>query len=126
MENKVLNNFGEILMTQVRDRAIARYRMIANGSVKAPSLKALSHRLTSLTDEELSSVEDVIIETVDSVIFNLLNTLEEEDKLQLLYQDKENILHNIVDLSDGLAGELFTEDGWIYQFSKYKSKGVYH
>jgi len=28
---------------------------------------------------------------------------------------------DITDESDGLAGELFTEDGWIEKFSNYKN-----
>jgi len=121
MDTTILDDFGKILMNQVRDMSVQEYEAIADGSVRAPRLKELSQRLMSLSDKELLLVNDVVMEVIDNVLFNLLNTLEEEEdeKLNLLYYDKEEIPHNIVKLSDGLAGELFTEDGWIYKFSKY-------
>lgn len=46
-------------------------------------------------------------------VFNFLFLFEEDDKKEILVSGK-----NITEISDGLSGELFTEDGWISRFSK--------
>ncbi|EFS6814276.1 hypothetical protein JR617_000290 [Listeria monocytogenes] len=53
---------------------------------------------------------------VDNTLFNILTMFEQsEDKLTLLANHE-----NIIEASDGLAGELFTEDGWISKFSQFQ------
>ena len=47
--------------------------------------------------------------------------LEGGEGLELVLRTPEGTLVNLTDLSDGLAGEVYSEDGWIAKFSKYPS-----
>jgi len=112
--------FGSNLMNSVRDRSIKRVDDILLGDVKAKSLIELHQSLKSFDSHQIDSIRTVIIETIDNVIFNTLSMLEENRnnlKLQILDQGIDT---NLVDISDGLPGELFSDDGWIARFSKYK------
>ena len=121
MENNCLDNFGRLLMDKVRDESIERYKSIVDNKIKAPDLIKLAKKIKSLSEDEQSILNELISEVVDNLLFNLLNTLEEEEKIKLFYYDNQAIAHDVVKLSDGLSGELFTEDGWICRYSKYKS-----
>ncbi len=43
----------------------------------------------------------------------MLFMIEVQDEIELLFKKE-----NLNDLSDGLSGELYTEDGWIKNYSK--------
>ena len=112
MENKILDEVGKILMSEVRDKTILRTENILEGKVRAPELIQLSKKLNSTITGEQIILKELINEITDNLIFNLLNVLEEDaDILKLIYVDENTKEYNIVELSDGLAGELFTEDG---------------
>ncbi|MEB1549253.1 hypothetical protein VDQ94_10135 [Xanthomonas campestris pv. campestris] len=61
-------------------------------------------------------IRALVIEMVDTSLFHLLDMIEHSD-------DALNVTlkgYNLYDASDGLAGELLTEDGWISRFSNLK------
>ena len=45
----------------------------------------------------------------------MLFMIEGDPELQLIFQGVD-----LKEVSDGLSGELYTEDGWIQKFSEYK------
>jgi hypothetical protein len=46
---------------------------------------------------------------------------QHEDEVDLLFsEDEDSGKENIRELSDGLSGEIYTEDGWIAKYSNYK------
>ena len=59
-------------------------------------------------------LDDVVYEMVDLVLFNVLNFLEENTQIE--FKDE-----NINAITDGLAGELYSNEGWIRKFSAYHS-----
>jgi len=116
---EVLDNFGKLLISHVRDRTISHYQQMAYG--KRQGLH--KQKIVSLTDENKKLIEDIVFQTVDEAIFNLLNMFEEyEENVELICKDKEGNKYDIEKISDGIMGELFTEDGWIAKFSKYEEK----
>jgi len=117
MDNKsVLDLFGKQLMTSVRDRSIDKFDKIIAGTMKSSKAMELHGLLTQFDAAQLKTVRILIGEAVDNTLFNFLTMLEEaDDDMQLLVKET-----NIVEASDGLAGELLTEDGWIESFSKAK------
>ena len=46
----------------------------------------------------------------------MLCMFEDHEELKLLLNEE-----NLVEESDGLAGELYTEDGWIKRYSKQRT-----
>lgn len=88
----LIDEFGEQLMKEVRDRSI-RYTIAHQKGVS----------------------EETIKEIVDITIHSFLNYISNEENVKFLVEQED-----ICELSDGLSGELYTSDGWIERFSSYK------
>ncbi len=113
--------FGKELMYSVRDPSISRFEDILNGKLKSKELIELTNKLNDFNEPEREYIKKLVITVVDNVIYNFLNVLEEnEDTLTLLVNNEGGEKEDIVGLSDGLSGELFTNDGWIGKFSHYR------
>lgn len=69
--------------------------------------------MLSLSSDDIEIVIWLIPEIVDVSLHNMLFMIEENDDIELLFENE-----NLKEISDGLAGELYTEDGWIDKFSK--------
>lgn len=113
-DKDILNEFGVTLMASVRDRSISKLEQAQSGTLKGTSGKILSDSFTQFNNEQQKIIKKIIIEFIDNTIFNTLSMFEEEDNKKILVHGVD-----INEISDGLCGELFTEDGWISQFSKY-------
>jgi hypothetical protein len=112
----MLDEFGKQLVLSVRDRTIERFSKITNGSLKSPKGRELSRLLKQFDDDQIAVMKALIIETIDNALFNFLDMIEEgENGVELIVKQK-----NVNRISDGLAGELLTSNGWITRFSQVK------
>ena len=120
MSNK-LEEFGELLMKEVRDESIEKFEMIMDGKMFAAENLVITEWLKKFNREDVKFIRKIIIEAIDNTIFNLLVMIEEQKKsLDVIYDND-----SIRDLSaEGLNFEIFSDDGWIYKFSKYKENYV--
>ena len=115
-----LNAFGELFIEEVRDRTIDKFYRIVEGKMKDSNSLEL-HNLISRLDENAKSVlSRVALDIIDNQMFNTLTVFEQNEDYILGYIDDEETLHNMNDESDGLAGELFGDDGWIKKHSKFE------
>ncbi|MEW8078334.1 MAG: hypothetical protein AB2748_19045 [Candidatus Thiodiazotropha endolucinida] len=82
----------------------------------------MSKQLSAFSEDEKDVIRNVVVSSIDDVIHNFLWMLEQHEEDINLYcsADEESGSENVNELSDGLSGELYTEDGWIAKFSKYK------
>lgn len=110
----ILNEFGVTLMASVRDRSISKLEQAQSGALKGSSGKLLHELFSQFNREQQMIIKEIIIEFIDNTIFNTLSMFEEEEHKKIFVHGVD-----INEVSDGLCGELFTEDGWINQFSKY-------
>jgi RPA family protein len=119
---ELLQKFGQILISEVRDEAIDKYEMIAAGTMKSAPAIELHNKLSQFNEDQLSVVRQTVVSSIDDVIHNFLWMLEQhEDDVDLLYSaDEDTDKENIRELSDGLSGEIYTEDGWIAKYSNHK------
>ena len=108
----VLSNFGEILMNDIRDRTIHGYDMRITGKMRDESSQKLFGEVQQLNDSQRQLIERIIPQIVDLSIHNMLCMVEEHSNIDV-QMDGESIS----EISDGLAGELYSEDGWIQSFS---------
>ena len=111
--NKFLQNFGKIFIEDVRDRTISDIDMIIGGKFLNKSDLDVAENFSSLDIKSKEFIKMIIPEIVDNCLHNFLNMFEEHEEINLLF-DGQNLNH----LSDGLAGELYTEDGWIQNFTR--------
>lgn len=112
-EKAILDKFGKALIRSVRDRSIEKFDKISTGSLKSQKALELHEITKQFNDEQKKAIRQLVIETIDNSLFNFLDMIEQnEDDINLIVSGKD-----INKLSDGLSGELFTEDGWIEKFS---------
>lgn len=62
-----------------------------------------------------------MIRSIDIAMSQFLWFLEEEDSVDITFDNGSGETISIKEISDGLKGELFTEDGWISRFSRKKN-----
>jgi len=112
----ILDEFGKQLILSVRDRTIEKFLKITTGALKSPKGRELNQLLKQFDDDQIAVITTLITETVDNALFNFLDMIEEgENGVELIVKQK-----NVNQISDGLAGELLTSDGWISRFSQVK------
>jgi hypothetical protein len=107
-----LNGFGELLMKDVRDISIRTMDKIIDGRMKGEIAKKIQEELETI-DEKEEILKKIVPYIVDRTLDNLLFCLEQNSEIELLYEEE-----NIVQLSDGISGELYSDDGWIARYSK--------
>jgi len=120
MYSKALDFFGNKLMEDVRDRTINIWNKLLDGEMKGETAKKVECIIKNLSNEDIKLVKNLIPLIVNEDLFNMLNMFENNNELEMhVNLNGESV--DITDESDGLAGELFTEDGWIEKFSNYKN-----
>ena len=123
MQNDVLlDKFGRILISEVRDEAIDKLQLIFAGRIKSEAALTLHNKLNAFSQDQKGVIRSLVISSIDDVIHNFLWMLEqhEEDIDLSCGVGNESGKENVRQLSDGLPGEMYSEDGWIARFSKYK------
>lgn len=113
--NNELDNFGKILISDVRDRTIDDIDRCIFGKYRSENAIRLSNEYLLLDKNSKSFVDKIIPFIVDYSLNNLLEMFEQNEDLELKLNGK-----NLVEESDGFAGELYTEDGWIQKYTKQR------
>lgn len=113
-----LDTFGRFVMVHLRDRGLDHMEGLLAGRWKAPSLKKLQNALRRLSKSQRDVVRQAFVESFDEAIHDFLFALQEETdnagSVVVRVRGK-----NVATLSDGLQGELFSEDGWYARFSAH-------
>ncbi|GGH16104.1 hypothetical protein [Mucilaginibacter phyllosphaerae] len=114
-----LDKFGKFLVENFRDKGIYYAESLLAGIWKAPSLQDIQTGLSHLSITQKEAVKKAIISTLDSAMHDFLFALQ----VQAEYKNEIQITvdkNNIVDLSDGIHGEAYSDDGWYAKYSKYE------
>jgi len=105
-------------MENLRDPGIFHVDGLLASHWKAPSHKELQALLGTLSEAQRGLVRRAFIASLDYAIHDFLFALQEQSDndgpVRIRVRGK-----NVAALSDGLQGELFTEDGWYARFSKH-------
>ncbi|MFG0292013.1 MAG: hypothetical protein ACF8MJ_02540 [Phycisphaerales bacterium JB050] len=117
MSNEFLDAFGKLLITQVRDYTIADWDEYLDGVQKSAAGPEVNAAIARMSDKERASIKTILPGIVDSVLHNMLFLLESDETLTLTVSTDNGTSESIAEVSDGLAGELPTADGWIARFS---------
>lgn len=124
MSQAVLDRFGELVMFH-RDWVIREFEHEVEGTNPAIKQTKRHESLVALTEEQRAIVRREVIDGIDRTIHHLLWMFEQHDvnEFDVVYvgTDEDSFAAvSVSDLSDGLGGEPFTEDGWIAKYSKYE------
>lgn len=109
-----VDKFGKLVVTQLRDSAIDFYDGLAKAHWKSQSHQQLQADLATLTAAQRDIARGCVVACVDTAMHDFLFALTESNDFAIEVDGK-----NIIDLSDGLHGEPYTEDGWIAKFGKH-------
>jgi hypothetical protein len=122
MKNQLLDEFGKSVMSDVRDDAIDFLEKLIAGKMADATSKDLRRRLPQLEPAGREAIGELLVAAVDATIARMLNYFEENDVEVTIRDAADGSRRDIRKLSDGLVGELYTQDGWIAKFSKYKNR----
>lgn len=115
----ILDCFGELVIQNVRDRALKLSMGIAKQSTINPVKLKQYSCLSSLTDQQQEAVCDLLSETITNVIYLFLEMFEEnDDYISLIIKEGEKS-YNMIDISEKMGSEIacYEENGWIQKFS---------
>jgi hypothetical protein len=118
MSKAALDTFGQLLMSKVRDETIEHWKMIADGRLKGERAARIRNRLSEMGHNDRDVLMAMIPEVVDSVLHNLLWMLDQEHDVTVAFRIGAETVPSLRDASDGLAGELYSDAGWIARFSR--------
>jgi hypothetical protein len=119
MSNKVaLDRFGKLLMTKVRDEAITNWRMIVQGTLKGERASRIREVLKAVPENQQAVFLQLVPDVVDTVLHHLLWTFEQVEDVDIAVRLDDQTVPSLREASDGLAGELYSDEGWIARFSK--------
>lgn len=115
---EALSYFGRILMEEVRDRAIRQMDMILSGHMKSESAGKTREVLRGYSEEDIEALKWLLPQVVDKALHHLLWTLERDEAINVTVSVGSKASETLREISDGLCGELYGEDGWIALYSK--------
>ncbi|MBA4057525.1 MAG: hypothetical protein C0490_22610 [Marivirga sp.] len=117
-----LDEFGKEYIHQVRDRVITKYLMTKSGKMKAPEDQFLHKQLLKLNSDQIKLVDQIVLDVIETQLHHCMSMFEASAAWAIISKDSaENAdLDHLAQVSDGLVGELYSSEGWIEKFSKYK------
>lgn len=118
---KKLEAFGQAFMNQVRDDVIAQLEMVLEGKAKAPYLQDLVQGVSNMSPEDQAVCLKLVLLGIDKSLARTLSFFEDGASDYQIAPETGG--ETISTLSDGLSGELYTEDGWVHRFSQ-KPKSI--
>jgi hypothetical protein len=115
-----LDKFGAFFVQNLRDKMLDNLEMLLGGKLKAPEVQELQRKLARLNDDQKRLVRDLVERISTGGMHDFLFALQERadaGSIRVVVDDKE-----IAQLSDGLHGEIFGDEGWIVRFSRHPSE----
>jgi hypothetical protein len=85
--------------------------------MKVKESEELDAALAPVPENTRKLLEVFATDLMDSTLHDLLSFFEGTEDFLIAFQENENDLIDLNEVSDGLAGELVTEEGWISRFS---------
>jgi hypothetical protein len=118
MGNESLDYFGKKLIEAVRDSAVTQWRSTLAGKMKDAKSQEIYKKLHQDGMDKNPILGQLISAVTDTCLHNFLWLLEQNPEIILSVTTKQSSSQNLAEESDGLAGELYGEKGWIKRFSK--------
>lgn len=118
VDQRALDYFGKVLMERVRDHAIFEMDGALSGHMVDESSKEIRTALRGYSQEDIEVLKWLIPQIVDKTIHYLLWTLDTDEAINVTVETGSETSHSLREISDGLCGETYGEDGWIALYSK--------
>ncbi|MCA8913026.1 MAG: hypothetical protein KDB82_15100 [Planctomycetes bacterium] len=112
-----LDLFGELVVRTLWDRPQEWLEQMLQGKIAAPDSKPMQAQLQHLGEHEQRMLKVVLQEALTTGMHDFLFALVEAHDFEQGIR-VESHEENVVELSDGLHGELFGSSGWIARYGK--------
>jgi hypothetical protein len=117
-DQSVLDEFGKLLIEHVRDKTIQEQQGIISGKMaRYEDIYGAIDGL-KLEPQQFEVIGRLLMDAIERTVGNFLSFFD-ENNYGMIFRDEEGREHDIQAMSDGLVGELYTEDGWIARFSSF-------
>ncbi|MGB3149112.1 MAG: hypothetical protein WBB27_00500 [Maribacter sp.] len=117
--NENLDEFGKFIIQNMRDKQMDNINGLLEGKWKGKDVENLQKQLSKFNGDEKKVISDLVEDILNSTMHDLLFAIQESNDLdtglKVMIHDK-----NVAELSDGLQGEIFGEEGWTQRFSRYQ------
>ncbi len=107
-----LESFGKVFIDEVRDNTIDIFEKMFDGRMKGLTSQIVQEKISVFDEQQKDTVLWILSKAVDQSMHNMLFMIEEHEEINIIYDTED-----IEERSDGLSGELYTEDGWIEKYS---------
>ncbi len=81
--------------------------------------KEMFDQFCELSPEGAALVRRMLVSGIDAGIARFLHFLD-DNEVEVWFRDRAGNRHDVRALSDGLVGELYSDDGWIAKFSQFR------
>ena len=117
-QEEPLEKFGQFITEKLRDNQFRFAEDVLAGKYKSQRLIDLHEQLLLLNEKQksiaLNFVKTVVDTGIHDFLFAIVERADFEGDLNILVDGED-----VVQLSDGIHGEAYGEDGWNAKFSKY-------
>jgi len=111
-----VDKFGKFIVENLRDKGIDFAEGLLSKHWKAPSLLDMQNEIANLNNSQKTAFINAITQTIDGAMHDFLYALQEINDIKILVDGQ-----NIVELSDGIHGEAYSEEGWFAKYSRHKA-----
>lgn len=111
-----LDKFGKFVVENFRDKGIAFAEGLLKKHWKVPSLLDMQNEISKLDNIQKAAFIRAVTETIDGALHDFLFAIQETNDIQILVDGQ-----NIVELSDGIHGEAYSDEGWFAKYSSHKT-----
>ncbi|MFH6997235.1 DUF6547 family protein [Flavobacterium sp. FlaQc-57] len=109
------------MVKNLRDKGIGNAETLLSNTSKAPSNLKLQTEINQFNESQKELIKEIVVKSIDVAIHDFLFSLQKlanfENNIQITVNGE-----NIVELSDGIHGESYSENGWNAKFSEYGAK----
>ena len=119
-KQSLLDIFGKILISEVRDRALKiSMNIVMQTTVNNLDLERYKV-FTNLNNEEKEAMCDLLSETITDTIYRFLEMFEDYSDIMELDLIQGDNKYDIKLISEKMGSEIacYVDDGWIQRFSK--------
>ena len=113
-EKETLNQFGEMLISDVRTQTITQLDKIFSGELKSERAQKLHAKLSHFSPQDIEVIREITTEAIDRSLFKVMFMFESSGDFIIGAVNEDEIV-DLNDISDGLGGEYF---GWVEKYSK--------
>ena len=117
LEKKLLDKFGEILVSQLIDRHCKGNKKVIESGFKNSNKQDFNEVFDKLNTKEKHKLYLLFKDTIDAIVFDFLRIFEENEQFKLIYEE-DGKQFDLNKISEMLKAETIIEGGWIERFSK--------